>query len=213
MRTIKQKYFAKRALKSLTALRVMAAIGLTSIFIGTSSVAFALPAIPAGCPGSTQTTTTVPAVCATIPAGCPGTTLQGPASVDEECPYAAAQPGATTSTTTGGTVTEGKYHCGQYNSDATKNEAVTTSIDFGCTGKGNAITDITFAIIRVLSDGVGLVVVASLVYAGIMYTLSRGDPQATAKAIGRMRSSIIALIVFIFGYAILNYVIPAGFFK
>jgi hypothetical protein len=135
-----------------------------------------------------------------------------------------AQPGATTSTnadpptaitstTTGGTVTEGKYHCGQYNSDATKNEAVTTSIDFGCTGKGNAITDITFAIIRVLSDGVGLVVVASLVYAGIMYTLSRGDPQATAKAIGRMRSSIIALIVFIFGYAILNYVIPAGFFK
>ncbi len=54
-------------------------------------------------------------------------------------------------------------------------------------------------------------IIGSIVVGGIQYTASRGDPQATATAIGRIRSTMIALLIYIFGYAILNYIIPAGF--
>jgi hypothetical protein len=77
----------------------------------------------------------------------------------------------------------------------------------------NAILDFSFAIINFLTDGAGLVIVGSLIYAGIQYSTSAGDPQATARAQGRIRQSIIALLIFIFGFAILNYVVPAGFLK
>jgi len=87
----------------------------------------------------------------------------------------------------------------------------TTAIDIGCEGKGNAIADMLFAIIRILSDGVGLVVIASIVFAGIQYSASQGNPQETAKAVNRIRSSVFALLIFIFGYAILNYLIPGTF--
>jgi len=73
--------------------------------------------------------------------------------------------------------------------------SIHTSINFGCRGKGNAIMDLLFAIIRFLTTGVGLVLVASLVWGGIQYTSSRGDPQATAKAIQRIRANVIALLV------------------
>lgn len=103
-----------------------------------------------------------------------------------------------------GTVFAGKV-CGDK-----KDGAVTTSIDIGCKGVGNPIMDAFFAIIRFLSDGVGLVIIASIVYGGIQFTSSRGNPQDTAKAIERIRSAVIALLIFIFGYAFLNYLIPAG---
>ena len=93
--------------------------------------------------------------------------------------------------------------CGQSGQGQTK-----TSIDIGCKGKGNPITDATFAIIRFLTNGVGVVLVGSMVYAGIQYTSARGDPGSTAKAINRIRSNIIAMLLFVFAYALLNYVIP-----
>lgn len=111
---------------------------------------------------------------------------------------------------------EGKYQCGS------GQNAVEMSINIGCYGKDcqssnphgcSALVDGIFAIIRFLSAGVGVVVVGSIVWAGIQYATSRGDPAATAKAVGRLQSTGIALLMFIFGYAILNYLIPAGFFK
>jgi hypothetical protein len=92
-----------------------------------------------------------------------------------------------------------------------QDEAVGIAIKIGCKGKGNPIADAAFAIIRILSDGVGLVIIGSIVYGGIQYTGSRGDPQSTAMAVNRIRSSLFALLLYIFGYAILNYLIPAGF--
>lgn len=94
-----------------------------------------------------------------------------------------------------------------------KDGAVQVSINIGCKGVGNPIMDALFAIIRFLSDGVGLVVIASIVWGGIQYSASRGNPQETAKAIERVRASLIALLIYIFGYAILNYIIPAGVLK
>ncbi|HEY4963502.1 MAG TPA: hypothetical protein VIH90_02290 [Candidatus Saccharimonadales bacterium] len=91
-------------------------------------------------------------------------------------------------------------------------DAVTTQIDFGCNGVGSPITDMLFAIIRFLSIGVGIIVIGSIVVGGMQYIGSRGEPQSTGHAIARIRSAIIALIIYIFAYAILNYLIPVGFF-
>lgn len=93
------------------------------------------------------------------------------------------------------------------------NESVEVSINIGCQGKGNAIADMAFAVIRFLSAGVGLVIIGSIIIGGIQYSGSRGDPQATAMAVNRIRSAVFALFIFIFAFAILNYLIPAGFLK
>lgn len=102
---------------------------------------------------------------------------------------------------------QGNYVCG-----AGEN-TVKTAIDFGCRGKGNAILDLIFAIIRFLSIGVGIIIIGSIIVAGIQYTASRGDPNATTKALSRVYATVIALAIYIFSYAILNYIIPAGIFK
>ncbi|HSX08477.1 MAG TPA: hypothetical protein VLG11_06325 [Candidatus Saccharimonadales bacterium] len=101
----------------------------------------------------------------------------------------------------------GQYTCGS------GDDAVKVSINFGCSGKGTATADVAFAVIRVLSAGVGLVVIGSIVLAGIQYTSSRGDPSATSRAIGRIRSSLIALVIFIFATALLDFILPQGFLK
>ncbi|HVW23015.1 MAG TPA: hypothetical protein VHB51_00825 [Candidatus Saccharimonadales bacterium] len=88
---------------------------------------------------------------------------------------------------------------------------ITTAINIGCKGIGNPITDLVFAIIRILSDGVGLVIVGSLVVAGIQYSAAGGDPNGTANAVKRIRSTVMAMLFYIFGYAFLNYILPAGF--
>jgi hypothetical protein len=93
------------------------------------------------------------------------------------------------------------------------NPTVRMSFNLGCTGHGNPILDVTFAIIRFLSAGVGLVIVGSMIVAGIQYIGSRGDPNATAQAINRIRSNVIALLLYIFGFAILNYIIPGQLLK
>jgi hypothetical protein len=103
------------------------------------------------------------------------------------------------------------YYCGG-NNDPTQPH-IQTSIDFGCSGKGNPILDLAFAIIRFLSDGVGIVVIASVIVGGIQYTTSSGDPNASAKAVARIRAALLALVIFIFAYAILNYVLPGVFLK
>ncbi len=106
------------------------------------------------------------------------------------------------------------------------NPGVKTSIDFGCTGDQclsnpnstyctvphNPIIDLTFAIIRFLTDGIGLVIIASLIIAGIQYSLSSGDPQRLKQATSRIQSTIVALVIFVLAYAIINYLIPSGLF-
>ena len=89
----------------------------------------------------------------------------------------------------------------------------TPSIELGCEGKGNAIMDLLFALVKFLSFGIGLVIVGSMTYAGIQYIGSRGDPSAHAQAIKRIQSNVTALLLFIFAYAFLNYIIPGAILK
>jgi hypothetical protein len=111
---------------------------------------------------------------------------------------------------------KGAYQCG-----SGKN-AVGTSINIGCEGAKcktsnkdgcSALTDAFFAIVRFLSAGVGIVIIGSVIWAGIQYSMAADDPNAVAKAKDRIKNSGYALLMYIFAYALLNYLIPGGFFK
>lgn len=91
---------------------------------------------------------------------------------------------------------------------------VITKINFGCSGKvENPIYDIAFAIIRFLSIGVGVFSVASIVYAGVRYAASEGNPETTAAAKDRVRTTIIAFILYLFIFALIQYLVPGGLFS
>ena len=95
---------------------------------------------------------------------------------------------------------------------------VVIGFNIGCKGDSypgeqlNPIVDMLFALFRFLSVGVGIVVIGSIIVAGIQYAMSRGNPQATQAAIKRIASSVGALILYIFIFAIANYLIPGGIF-
>lgn len=67
--------------------------------------------------------------------------------------------------------------------------------------------------VKVLSIIVGIVVVMSLILGGIQYSASEGDPQKAAQARDRIAKTILALLVYIFLYAFLQFLIPGGVFN
>lgn len=65
-------------------------------------------------------------------------------------------------------------------------------------------------IINVLAGAASVAIIGSIIYAGIQYSMSGSDPQKVSAAKDRIRNAIIALVFFIFGYTILNYLVPGG---
>lgn len=116
-----------------------------------------------------------------------------------------------------GNEAEGDHYCGKG-----EDLRVKVSFDIGCLGndydpsnpdaKFNPIVDMAFALLRFLSVGVGLIVAGSMVWAGIQYSTSRGNPQATEAALKRISNAVIALLIYIFAWAILNFLVPGGLF-
>jgi hypothetical protein len=64
--------------------------------------------------------------------------------------------------------------------------------------------------INFLAALVGVAVVISIVIGGIQYGSSAGDPQKVSAAKNRIRNAIVALLTFLFLYALLNFLIPGG---
>jgi type IV secretion system pilin len=151
------------------------------------------------------------ATAAIVIAGCIGLTLSSNASASAQSIVAPAPQ----------TVAAG-YWCGA------GKYAQQTTINFGCTGTTcknsgtsntkfcqkdrTAVADILFAILRFLTAGVGIVVVGSVIVGGIQYAASRGEPQKAAEAMKRITNSLIALGIYIFAFAFVNFLIPTGFF-
>ena len=74
----------------------------------------------------------------------------------------------------------------------------------------NPIITLLKTALRVMSIGVGLVVAASIVIAGIQYSASQGNPQIAAEAKKRLLNAVIGLVMFIFAFALLNFLVPGG---
>lgn len=64
--------------------------------------------------------------------------------------------------------------------------------------------------INFLAALVGVAVVISIIIGGIQYGSSAGDPAKVTAAKNRIRNAIIALVTFLFLYALLNFLIPGG---
>lgn len=112
------------------------------------------------------------------------------------------------------------YQCGndvENQENPSKVDVVKTRFDLGCKGKSypndlNPIVDMAFALIRFLTIGVGLILAISIIFAGIMYTTSGGNPEQTSKAKDRILNAIIGLLFYLLISALANFLIPGGLF-
>jgi hypothetical protein len=65
---------------------------------------------------------------------------------------------------------------------------------------------------RTLSFIVGIVVVTMIAVGGVQYSASRDNPQATQEAKTRIRNAVLALIMYLFVFAFLQWLVPGGIF-
>ncbi len=77
-------------------------------------------------------------------------------------------------------------------------------------GAGDIYTKILNPAILALSAAVVLAVVGSIVVAGVQYSTANGNSSAVASAKNRIVISILVLILYTFGFAILQWLIPGG---
>ncbi len=72
--------------------------------------------------------------------------------------------------------------------------------------------DLLLTFINFLTAGIGLVVTTLVVVGGIQYMTAGGNPQKTQAAITRISNALIGLVLYIFMFAILQWLIPGGLF-
>lgn len=103
--------------------------------------------------------------------------------------------------------------CGNENSGS----SVETKFNFGCLGNDGpdsmgAIEDLLYSLIRFLSVGVGVVLVMFIILAGIQYSASEGNPEATQGAKNKIRDAIIGLFIYLIAFAFVQFLVPGGIF-
>lgn len=111
-------------------------------------------------------------------------------------PSPSPSPPGTSATGTAGT---GRFECGS----GTGNDCI----------NDNPIVKDLKIIMNVLSGAVGITVLAVMIFAGIQYSSSGGDPQRVAQAKQRIINAVIALVAWFFLYAVLDWFLPGGLFK
>jgi hypothetical protein len=66
--------------------------------------------------------------------------------------------------------------------------------------------------VNFLAAGVGIVVIAGIVFGAITYATAAGSADQAKKGITFVTNAVIGLLLFIFMYAIINFLIPGGLF-
>lgn len=90
---------------------------------------------------------------------------------------------------------------------------VQTSFDYGCTASTNIIVSIFIHAINFLAIGVGILVVAGIVFGALQYSSANGNTSQSQEGLKKIRSAIIGLVIFIFMYAIMDFLVPGGAFN
>jgi hypothetical protein len=86
--------------------------------------------------------------------------------------------------------------------------------DVGCSDLNkNPIIIFMKVVINVLSAGIGVILVGMVVFRGIQYQTARDNPQVTAAAIKGIWQVLLALLFYVFSYALLNFLVPGGLFR
>ena len=87
-----------------------------------------------------------------------------------------------------------------------------TFFEWNC-GNGDPIVGLLLTITNWLAIGVIIAVIGGIIYGAILYTTSGGNKAQAEKAIGTIRSAIIALVLYFAMWALLNWLTPGGMFN
>lgn len=77
-------------------------------------------------------------------------------------------------------------------------------------GMGNPIIIAAIDFLKIGSALVGILIVAGVIWGGIMYAGSKGNPAATKKAVGIIGKALLALVLFGLMFAAINFLIPGS---
>lgn len=81
----------------------------------------------------------------------------------------------------------------------------------GATGDA-AILGIIKMVIQIMTAGIGILAVGTVIYGGILYSAAGGSPDNIKKAKELWVNTTVGLIIFAFFVAITNFLIPGGVF-
>ena len=88
----------------------------------------------------------------------------------------------------------------------------TTYIKCDDNGAG-PIVNLLLQIVNFLAVGVGIAVVGGITWGGMLYASSNGDSSKAKQGITAIVNSVIGLLVFMFTYALINFLVPGGLFN
>lgn len=77
----------------------------------------------------------------------------------------------------------------------------------------SGIWGILLLVINILTAGIGIVAVAGIVYASILYTSAGGSAEQTKKAMTIIADIVIGVLAYALMYAVLNFLVPGGLFN
>jgi hypothetical protein len=83
----------------------------------------------------------------------------------------------------------------------------------GTTLETNPIMIYAFGILKILAGLVGLAAVGGFLWGGVLYITARANAGQVEKAKLVMINAVLGILLFVFMYAILNFIIPGGFFS
>lgn len=156
-------------------------------------------------------------ICFVIIASClsllaPATALAGPGDTcGDSCSTGAGQ-GPSGNTGSNSTTTSTTSSAGACKDTTDSTGKVTSATVNKCVDQTPIVKDLQ-NIVNFLAALVGVIVIGSLIFGGIQYTIAGDNSNLTGAAKKRIINSLVALAAFIFTYAFLQWLIPGGVFK
>lgn len=74
------------------------------------------------------------------------------------------------------------------------------------------IIKMILAVTNIMAGLAGVAIVGTLTFAGIQYSSAGADPSKIQAAKGKMFNAGLALLLLVFGYALLQWMVPGGIF-
>lgn len=84
----------------------------------------------------------------------------------------------------------------------------------GCSGAGgDPITRVFVEIFNFIAAGVGILAIAGIIMGGIQYATASGDSSKASQGVNVIVNAVIGLLLFIFMFALINWLVPGGLFS
>ena len=155
------------------------------------------------------------------PANCPDQDVDGNDLDPTRCYFAAgssqgvsgfSEASCETGNTDTGTATGGVGAEGTSRDDLAGDSDKNCEVDVGeaLSSENCGIIELAVNVINFLSAVAGIAIVASIMISGYQYMTAQDDPGKVQKSRARIVQTLIALLLFVFMYALLNFLIPGG---